>query len=225
MLQTDPSFPRYATSGDPSDLAQEESMFRENEIAEALVVYEDREITDGNGQRWRGPLTPVGTALITNYRYWGFEATSAGLVIEKPGTILKSGNTVSEQIPIENIDLPLPIAAGKVLYLKFENIQEEQEKCFLKLDDVTGFTLPYEYEYNEETERYSPSVLRYPLWYFTDSIEGLYDFDTVEENVFAVRVVPDTSFRLISAIDTTHGAHLVPVLQPDIESLPEGYSA
>jgi hypothetical protein len=225
MLQTDSSFPRFATSGDPNELAQEESMFRENEVAEALVHYEDREITDSNGQLWRGPLTPVGIAPITNYRYWGFEVTPNGLLMEKPGTILKSGNTVSEQITIENIDLPLPVASGKVLYLKFEDIQEEQEKCYLKLDDVTGFTLPYEYEYDEETERWSPSVLRYPLWYFTDSSEGLNDFDSVESNVFAVRVAPDSSFRLISAVDTTHGAHLVPVLQPDIEALPEGYSA
>ena len=38
-LQTDANFPRFATSGDMADLAQEESMFRDAEVAEDVAGY------------------------------------------------------------------------------------------------------------------------------------------------------------------------------------------
>lgn len=191
-LQTDPSIPMFATTAEPEDLSRQESMFRDNEVAEALIVYEDREFTDSDKQRWRGPLTPVGSAEDTST--WGLEVLKGGNIkIATPGTIIKDAVDISDQLTISNIDDEFTPAAGKALYLKVSDI--EPTSCELVLDDELQND-PSRYEL-EETEGEDDEFKSYrePLYFFIEEDEG--DTTGIGDGLYAQRAIGPYHLEII----------------------------
>lgn len=147
-------------------------------------------------------------------KYWNLiKSDTVGNVTIDPGTIASNADSIEASVTISNIATEQTPEAGDVLVLKFTDAQPTT--CTIEvLDTWTDHPSPYEIDGTPEFVAYY-----YPLYYFQSTDTG----QKIDDDIYAVRVAPDTCFRSIIGIHQVGGTgigHSVPVLISSHEVLP-----
>jgi|GEM_PF-2610042 len=121
-LQTDPDFPAWAMDGDESSLRNQETMVRQDEVAEFLMQWAPIEITSADGRSYFVLARPSASddlaAPWTLYQQGNQWLMRLGRIFTDPGDAEKVA-------PIVNADAAISVSANSVVYLEMSGFPDK----------------------------------------------------------------------------------------------------
>lgn len=212
-VDTDPSFPTFATSADIPQLQAQESMMRQDSVARALRPFNPVEMTDSKGRKF----TVLGRRGASGEAdSWGIYSINERWFL-KPGRIFKDPGDASAVHTILGVDSPLTMRRGGAIWLEITGFPN------YTITVKSGARWPYYPQTYEMTDR-SPSSIsvlqtaRILLWEFSDQREELssYGGELVAPTLYGRRVRRSADTLLIwgarSFNDESHRRAVLPVL-------------